>query len=60
MSKPQDLFQMNGVLKGIRVVEQGTFITGPAAGVLRADLGAEEKRALGTTDWWKEVSIKDK
>jgi crotonobetainyl-CoA:carnitine CoA-transferase CaiB-like acyl-CoA transferase len=30
-----------GVLEGIRVVEMGTFITGPAAGVLLADLGAD-------------------
>lgn len=29
------------VLKGVRVVEQGTFITGPAAGMLLADLGAD-------------------
>lgn len=29
------------VLKGIKVVEQGTFITGPAAGMFLADLGAE-------------------
>lgn len=28
------------VLEGITVVEQGTFITGPAAGMLLADLGA--------------------
>lgn len=32
---------MNGVLNGIRVVEQGTFITGPAAGMLLGDLGAD-------------------
>jgi crotonobetainyl-CoA:carnitine CoA-transferase CaiB-like acyl-CoA transferase len=32
---------MAGVLAGIRVVEQGTFITGPAAGMLLADLGAD-------------------
>jgi crotonobetainyl-CoA:carnitine CoA-transferase CaiB-like acyl-CoA transferase len=32
---------MNKILAGIRVVEQGTFITGPAAGVLLADLGAD-------------------
>jgi crotonobetainyl-CoA:carnitine CoA-transferase CaiB-like acyl-CoA transferase len=35
------LFQMNGVLSGIRVVEQGTFITGPCAGMMLADLGAD-------------------
>ncbi len=30
-----------GVLAGITVIEHGTFITGPAAGMLLADLGAE-------------------
>jgi crotonobetainyl-CoA:carnitine CoA-transferase CaiB-like acyl-CoA transferase len=30
-----------GVLAGIRVVEQGTFITGPCAGMMLADLGAD-------------------
>src|SRR5262245_182664 len=30
-----------GVLHGIRVVEQGTFITGPCAGMMLADLGAD-------------------
>ncbi|MEP6545960.1 MAG: CoA transferase [Gammaproteobacteria bacterium] len=34
-------FQMGGVLRGIRVVEQGTFITGPCAGMMLADLGAD-------------------
>ncbi|MGC6476405.1 MAG: CaiB/BaiF CoA transferase family protein [Parvibaculales bacterium] len=29
------------VLEGIRVLDMGTFITGPAAGMLLADLGAE-------------------
>lgn len=29
------------VLQGFKVVEQGTFITGPAAGMLLADLGAD-------------------
>lgn len=29
------------VLDGVRVVEQGTFITGPAAGMMLADLGAD-------------------
>lgn len=29
------------VLSGIRVIDMGTFITGPAAGMLLADLGAE-------------------
>jgi len=32
---------MGKVLEGIRVIEQGTFITGPAAGMLLADLGAD-------------------
>ena len=32
---------MDGVLNGIRVVEQGTFITGPCAGMMLADLGAD-------------------
>lgn len=32
---------MNSVLNGIRVVEQGTFITGPCAGMMLADLGAD-------------------
>ncbi|MVW72973.1 CaiB/BaiF CoA-transferase family protein [Bordetella sp. 15P40C-2] len=32
---------MGKVLKGIKVIEQGTFITGPAAGMLLADLGAD-------------------
>jgi len=31
---------MSKVLEGITVLEQGTFITGPAAGMLLADLGA--------------------
>jgi crotonobetainyl-CoA:carnitine CoA-transferase CaiB-like acyl-CoA transferase len=31
----------NGPLAGIRVVEQGTFITGPCAGMMLADLGAD-------------------
>jgi crotonobetainyl-CoA:carnitine CoA-transferase CaiB-like acyl-CoA transferase len=29
------------VLQGVRVLEQGTFITGPACGMLLADLGAD-------------------
>ena len=29
------------VLQGVRVLEQGTFITGPAAGMLLGDLGAD-------------------
>ena len=32
---------MSQVLAGIKVVEQGTFITGPAAGMLLGDLGAD-------------------
>jgi crotonobetainyl-CoA:carnitine CoA-transferase CaiB-like acyl-CoA transferase len=32
---------MARVLEGIRVLEQGTFITGPAAGMLLGDLGAD-------------------
>lgn len=32
---------MTGTLAGIRVVEQGTFITGPCAGMILADLGAD-------------------
>jgi crotonobetainyl-CoA:carnitine CoA-transferase CaiB-like acyl-CoA transferase len=31
----------SSVLSGIRVVEQGTFITGPCAGMMLADLGAD-------------------
>jgi crotonobetainyl-CoA:carnitine CoA-transferase CaiB-like acyl-CoA transferase len=30
-----------GVLSGTRIVEQGTFITGPCAGMMLADLGAD-------------------
>ncbi|HEV2268911.1 MAG TPA: CoA transferase [Steroidobacteraceae bacterium] len=30
-----------GALAGVRVVEQGTFITGPCAGMMLADLGAD-------------------
>jgi len=41
MSNSPGLFQMGGVLSGIRVVEQGTFITGPCAGMMLADLGAD-------------------
>lgn len=32
---------MTKVLQGVRVLEQGTFITGPAAGMLLGDLGAD-------------------
>src|SRR5580693_453873 len=41
MTDSRGLFQMGGVLSGIRVVEQGTFITGPCAGMMLADLGAD-------------------
>lgn len=41
MDKPRGQFQMGGVLNGIRVIEQGTFITGPCAGMMLADLGAD-------------------
>ncbi|WP_102959435.1 CaiB/BaiF CoA transferase family protein [Mangrovicella endophytica] len=32
---------MLNVLSGVRIVEQGTFITGPCAGMMLADLGAD-------------------
>src|ERR1700759_5777468 len=32
---------IDAALSGIRVVEQGTFITGPCAGMMLADLGAD-------------------
>src|SRR5499427_5071125 len=32
---------MQATLAGIRIVEQGTFITGPCAGMMLADLGAD-------------------
>ena len=32
---------MYGVLNGVRIVEQGTFITGPCAGMMLGDLGAD-------------------
>jgi crotonobetainyl-CoA:carnitine CoA-transferase CaiB-like acyl-CoA transferase len=38
---------MGGVLNGIRVVEQGTFITGPCAGMMLADLGADVIKVEG-------------
>jgi crotonobetainyl-CoA:carnitine CoA-transferase CaiB-like acyl-CoA transferase len=45
LSQPMDemrgIFQISGVLKGIRVVEQGTFITSPCAGIMLGDPGAD-------------------
>src|SRR5580700_7636315 len=41
VNSPRGVVQMGGVLNGIRVVEQGTFITGPCAGMMLADLGAD-------------------
>jgi crotonobetainyl-CoA:carnitine CoA-transferase CaiB-like acyl-CoA transferase len=32
---------MKSVLRGVKIVEQGTFITGPCAGMMLADLGAD-------------------
>lgn len=32
---------MSQVLQGVKVIEQGTFITGPAAGMILADMGAD-------------------
>ena len=32
---------MSSVLSGTRVLELGTFITGPCAGMMLADLGAD-------------------
>ncbi len=43
MSSAPSLFHMGGVLNDIRVIEQGTFITGPCAGMMLADLGAAIK-----------------
>ncbi|MGH8200080.1 MAG: CaiB/BaiF CoA transferase family protein [Steroidobacteraceae bacterium] len=37
----QQRAHLAAVLHGIRVVEQGTFITGPCAGMMLADLGAD-------------------
>jgi crotonobetainyl-CoA:carnitine CoA-transferase CaiB-like acyl-CoA transferase len=41
MNKLSGAFRVNDVLGGIRVIEQGTFITGPCAGMMLADLGAD-------------------
>ena len=41
MADAPNTFRMAGVLNGVRVVEQGTFITGPCAGMMLADLGAD-------------------
>src|SRR6201995_2962229 len=38
---------MEPALTGIRIVEQGTFITGPCAGMLLADLGADVIKVEG-------------
>jgi crotonobetainyl-CoA:carnitine CoA-transferase CaiB-like acyl-CoA transferase len=38
---------MQTTLEGIRVVEQGTFITGPCAGMMLADLGADVVKIEG-------------
>jgi len=32
---------MSSVLEGVRIIEQGTFITGPAAAMILADMGAD-------------------
>jgi hypothetical protein len=32
---------LHAVLRGVKIVEQGTFITGPCAGMMLADLGAD-------------------
>jgi len=44
MSNAQGQFQMGGVLSGVRVVEQGTFITGPCAGMMLADWAQTSSR----------------
>lgn len=42
MSAPiQQRASLAGMLDGIRIIEQGTFITGPCAGMMLADLGAD-------------------
>src|ERR1700748_2045000 len=41
MVNPPEKPNIEAALSGIRVVEQGTFITGPCAGMMLADLGAD-------------------
>jgi crotonobetainyl-CoA:carnitine CoA-transferase CaiB-like acyl-CoA transferase len=41
MSGPTVKPSRAAVLEGVRVIEQGTFITGPCAGMMLADLGAD-------------------
>jgi crotonobetainyl-CoA:carnitine CoA-transferase CaiB-like acyl-CoA transferase len=41
MTDTPGIAKLDAVLQGIRVVEQGTFITGPCAGMMLADLGAD-------------------
>ena len=40
-AEPYAAGERGGVLRDVRVLEQGTFITGPACGMLLADLGAD-------------------
>src|SRR5229473_2950333 len=41
MSNSPEKQNIEAALSGVRVVEQGTFITGPCAGMMLADLGAD-------------------
>lgn len=41
MTEPASKNPLSGALAGLRVVELGTFITGPCAGMMLADLGAD-------------------